>query len=232
MSLLSLAKLTLTAHLNPISNSSSCREAPSHLSLIQFDWPSLWAMLDGTLCEVDRAFYPALVEGDLSVHFWLCSEKKKKLVKRSCLCHCVPLRGRLSNKMNNLPFIDISDTQRRDRGEITGLCWWVFSKCLRNMSHKCKSFVFTLFDLEMISRLYFFLSWDARVGQPPSLPLLDALRPAPNLETGELSEESEPQWQRGCRNKLLANPCQTYQTSVTCGAGQPSASRAHLAARN
>lgn len=75
MSLLSLAKLTLTAHLNPISNSSSCREAPSHLSLIQFDWPSLWAMLDGTLCEVDRAFYPALVEGDLSVHFWLCSEK-------------------------------------------------------------------------------------------------------------------------------------------------------------
>lgn len=156
MSLLSLAKLTLTAHLNPISNSSSCREAPSHLSLIQFDWPSLWAMLDGTLCEVDRAFYPALVEGDLSVHFWLCSEKNK-LVKRSCLCHCVPPRGRLSDNMNNLPFIDISDTQRRDRVEITGLCRWIFSNCLRNMSHKCKWFVFTLFDLEMISRLYFFL---------------------------------------------------------------------------
>lgn len=58
---------------------------------------------------------------------------------------------------------------------------------------------------------------------------LDASQPAHILETGELSEESELQWQRRCRNKLLANPCQTYQTSVTCCAGQPSAWWAHLA---
>lgn len=58
---------------------------------------------------------------------------------------------------------------------------------------------------------------------------LNASQAAHNLETGELSEESELQWQRRCRNKLLANPSQTYQTSVTCSAGQPSASQAHLA---
>lgn len=47
--------------------------------------------------------------------------------------------------------------------------------------------------------------------------------------SGELSEESELWGPIRCRNKPLANPCQTYPTSVTCSRGQPSASQAHLA---
>lgn len=44
-------------------------------------------MLDGTLCEVDRAFYSALVERDLSDHSWHCGEEEgrvKKKKKRNC----------------------------------------------------------------------------------------------------------------------------------------------------
>ena len=72
----------------------------------------------------------------------------------------------------------------------------------------------------MQSALFFFsflIKVVALAGQP-SISVTRTLHGLHKIwKTGELSEESERQWRRRCRNKLLANPCQTYQTSVTRG---------------